>query len=245
MVLLYGKHACYEALLNKKRVINKIFCSSNAFKDMQQDELFAKSVHLKNNKPQIVDKNVLDQMFDQPVVHQGIVLKAQPLNNYDIEYVCGSNKKSQIVIILDQVTDPQNVGSILRLCRAFNADGLVMTSAHAPQESGAMAKVASGALEFVPRIIVSNLANSIKRLKDSGFWCVGLTERSEKSLREIDLSGKIAIIMGSEGLGMRKLTESLCDFKAFLPTSKNFSTLNVTMATAISLYEAFIAQNCS
>jgi 23S rRNA (guanosine2251-2'-O)-methyltransferase len=192
--------------------------------------------------PVIVDKTDLDKKFPQPVVHQGIVVKAQPLGNLPLNELQQKESSSQVVVVLDQITDPQNVGSILRLCRAFGAAGVIMTAAHAPPETGAMAKVASGALDFVPRYIVPNLASAMRQLKTYGFWFVGLTEHATQSIRAVDLSGKIALVLGSEGNGLRQLTSQLCDFRVFLPTSKAFSTLNVTTATAISLYETFLAQ---
>jgi 23S rRNA (guanosine2251-2'-O)-methyltransferase len=182
----------------------------------------------------VSDKKKLDSLVNE--VHQGIVIQAQPLPTEPIDIV--KNLKANVVVALDQVTDPQNVGSILRLCRVFGAGALIMARAHAPSETGAIAKVASGALELVPRCAVSNLADGIRQLKEFGYWCVGLAENAPKSIRDTDFSGKIALIMGSEGAGMRQLTKKLCDFTAYIPTSAEFSTLNVTTATAIALYEA-------
>ncbi|MDR3285645.1 MAG: 23S rRNA (guanosine(2251)-2'-O)-methyltransferase RlmB [Holosporales bacterium] len=241
MVLLYGRHACFEALLNKCRVINKIFVTNNILKELSKIESL--NIDLFQKIISVVDRVFLDNLFEQSTVHQGIVIDAQPLGNVPLENLIKKKKKSQTIVILDQVVDPQNVGSILRLCRVFEADGIVMTSSHAPKETGSIAKVASGALEIIPRCVVPNLAMAIRKLKEAGFWCIGLTEHGDKSMRDIDLTGKIALVTGNEGTGMRQLTQKLCDFNAFLPTSSQFSTLNATMATAITLYEVFIAQN--
>lgn len=237
MVYLYGLHACKAALDNKKRVIEKIF----AINQKKLDEL-----HINSSEKfcvQIVDKHFLDKLLPGGAVHQGLVLQVKPLQYFDLTILKQPHDVKQTIVVLDQVTDTQNIGSILRLCMAFDVDAIVMTNAHMPQETGAMAKISSGGLEVVPRCAVVNLASSIKTLKNWGFWFVGLSEHATKSLREIDLKGKVALTMGSEGDGMRKLTEDMCDFKAFLPTSKKFSTLNVTTATAIALYEVFTAQN--
>ncbi|MDR0632915.1 MAG: RNA methyltransferase [Holosporales bacterium] len=228
--------------MNKKRVIEGVWMSAATMQAASTCGVFD-SPFFEAKKPVVVDKIALDRMFAQPVVHQGIVVKAQPLSSPPLSDLRQNGQASQVVVVLDQVTDPQNVGSILRLCRAFNADGMIMTAAHAPPETGAMAKVASGALEFVPRYIVPNLAHAVRQLKTYGFWVVGLAERGGESIRDVNLTGKIALVLGSEGSGMRKLTLDLCDFKAFLPTCPSFSTLNVTTAAAISLYEAFLAQH--
>lgn len=241
MVYLYGLHASRAALLNPKRIIEKVWMTETIAQ--KEHDLLQKASFFKKHSPIIVDKRYLDNLLPEGSVHQGIVILARPLATVSLDSLKQNSAHSQIVVILDQVTDPQNIGSILRLCRAFDVSALVLTESKTPTETGAIAKVASGALEVIPRCIVSNLASAIRSLKNAGFWCVGLSEQANQSLKEIDLNGKIAIIMGSEGSGMRSLTEKLCDFKVFLPTSSQFSTLNVTTATAITLYETFTAQH--
>jgi 23S rRNA (guanosine2251-2'-O)-methyltransferase len=146
---------------------------------------------------------------------------------------------------LDQVSDPHNVGAILRSAAVFGAKALILTDRNAPSESGVLAKSASGALEIVPLIRVTNLAHTIKDLKDIGFWCVGFAETGTTTLDQIDLKGKIALVMGAEGDGMRRLTKDLCDFTVSLPTAASFSALNVSNAAAIALYETFKIQKNS
>jgi 23S rRNA (guanosine2251-2'-O)-methyltransferase len=242
MVVLYGWHACCAALLNENRVIKKVLLTLAAEDELRKDAGVreALSAPRLRNKIFRVQREELDKTL---TAHQGIAIEAQALTHIPLETLHKSQQRNQIVLVLDQLTDPQNVGSMLRLCRVFGADAIVMTERHAPKESGAMAKVASGALETVARCVVTNLGSALRKLKDFGFWCVGLTEHANKSMRQIDLSGKIALIIGSEGSGMRQKTEGLCDFNAFLPTSKNFSTLNATTAAAIALYEVFVAQS--
>lgn len=238
MVVLYGMHACRAALLNPRRVVTRAWCTAAVEQELRKDPLWAKSRH----RLQIVDKKQLEGLVPSGSVHQGIVLQVEPLETVSLESL-GGGPKNQRVVVLDQVTDPQNVGSILRLCRVFGVRALVMTKRHAPPESGALAKVASGALEVVQRCVVTNLAGALKSLKDMGFWTVGLAEGSVKTLRALDLTGKIALLMGAEGDGLRKQTRDLCDFTAVIPTSPRFSTLNVTTATAIALYETWMAQS--
>lgn len=234
------------ALLNPRRKVEGLWCTDSVFQKLEEEGITRESFFLaKNSKNtiQIVDKKVLNSLLKGEVPHQGIVLKAQTLPTEPLEFLKEAEAPNQIVLLLDHVTDSQNVGSILRLCLAFHVEALVMTRAHAPSENGGMAKSASGAFESVPRCIVSNLAEALRTLKSFGFWCVGLSEEATQPLRSLDLRGKIALVMGSEGEGLRPLTQDLCDFEAFLPTSSKFSTLSVTTATAIALYEAFLAKN--
>ncbi|MDR1907430.1 MAG: 23S rRNA (guanosine(2251)-2'-O)-methyltransferase RlmB [Holosporales bacterium] len=235
MVYLYGNHACLAALANPDRVIEEVWCTESMAQKIDSLGLAARKG---TRRRHVVDKRALDALVDGP--HQGVVVKAQPLQTDPIDILHDTD--ARIVVVLDQVTDPQNVGSILRLCRVFGVGALVTTHAHSPKETGTMAKIASGALEVIPRCVVSNLAEGIRSLKSFGFWCLGLAEGAPQSICEVDLSGKIALIMGSEGAGMRKLTKDLCDFNAYIPSSPEFSTLNVTMATAVSLYEVFCAE---
>jgi len=142
-----------------------------------------------------------------------------------------------ILIVLDQVTDPHNVGAIIRTAKALGALGIIMTERNAPPLSGVLAKAASGALELLPIWKVTNLARTLDELKKDGFWTVGLDERAPKFLSKADLPPKLALLMGAEGEGLRRLTQEKCDFIAKLPTDPNFSTLNVSIATALALYE--------
>lgn len=242
MITLYGRHACWAALLNPRRVVKKVLCTSSVAQDLQREGFLSRSRFLAQKRPVIVDKKELETLVPKGSVHQGIVLQVEPLETLSIDQLAGG-KAQQIVVVLDQVTDPQNVGSILRLCRVFGVRAVIMTKKHAAPESGALAKVASGALEVIPRCIVPNLAEAIRTLKSFGFWFVGLAEGAESSLRQLDLTGKVALLMGAEGDGLRRMTKDLCDFRAFIPTSPQFSTLNVTSATAIALYETWLAQS--
>jgi 23S rRNA (guanosine2251-2'-O)-methyltransferase len=217
------------AATNSHRKIEDIWCSESVAPKLEEAQ--SKSGLLRRYC--IADKRTLDGLVHEQ--HQGIIVKAAPLPYDSIDAL--ECQERAVVVVLDQVTDPQNVGSILRVCRVFGC-GLIMTRAHAPPETGAIAKVASGALEFVPRYVVPNLATGMRQLKSFGFWCVGLSEHASQSIRNVGFAPKTAIVMGSEGAGIRRLTRDLCDFFAFIPTAPEFSTLNVTTATAIALYEA-------
>lgn len=241
MPILYGIHAGFAALRNSQRVIEEVWCTDKIAQRLHDEGIVQQTHFLRKHPLKVVDKKVLDQKVSEEAGHQGLIVKAQPLPTVALEALQPPLEGGvpDLVVLLDGVTDPQNIGGILRLCRVFGVRGLVLTQAHAPQETGAMAKVASGALEAVPRCFVPNLATALRTLKDWGYWCVGLAEGAPHSLRELDLRGRIAIVMGSEGKGLRRMTKDLCDFHAVIPTAPTFSTLNVTSATAVALYEAF------
>lgn len=195
------------------------------------------------SKVKLVDRQRLEAVLPAGAVHQGVAVQVVPLPPVTIDDLEDDAAPHQCVVVLDQVSDPHNVGAILRSAAVFGAKALILTDRHAPSESGTLAKSASGALEIVPLIRVTNLAHALKDLKDIGFWCVGFAESGDKQLNQIDLKGKIALVMGAEGEGMRRLTKGLCDFTVSLPTAGAFSTLNVSNAAAIALYETFRASS--
>jgi 23S rRNA (guanosine2251-2'-O)-methyltransferase len=236
MIWLYGKHACYAAIQNKNRQIYKIVVTQNTERDAVSKLLNSRA------RIEIMGKKNLDNLVGRDAVHQGIAIQVSPLGYEDITYLKNINDQNQIVVLLDQVTDPQNVGAILRSCAAFGVKALIEQERHSPKETAVLAKIASGALEIVPRIHVGNLSQSMKDLQSMGFWTVGFSEEAKEELHKADLKGKIAIVMGSEGDGLRRLTEAKCDFHIKLPTA-NFSTLNVATATSVALYQTFLTQN--
>lgn len=231
MHYLYGYHPCHMALLNPRRKIEKVIVTQNA--------VLEKLPPLGKLKVEVVDRKNLENRLPAGAVHQGIALSVHPLPNFSLDLLESCKDQNQRVVVLDHVSDPHNVGAILRSAAVFGAKAVIMTERHAPKESGVLAKSASGALEIVPMCIINNLAHALRELKELGFWCIGFAESGKKTLDELDLKGKTALIFGGEGDGMRRLTQDLCDFTVRLPSEESFSTLNVSNAAAVGLYEVY------
>lgn len=236
-IWLYGIHACRMALENPHRQVMSIY--------VLNDSVLAKVLvngDRHRSKVKLVDRKQVEALLPQGAVHQGAAIQVAPLPPFMIDDLEKVSALNQCVIVLDQVSDPHNVGAILRSAAVFGAKAVILTDRNAPSESGVLAKSASGALEIVPLIRVTNLAHALKDLKDIGFWCVGFAETGTQTLDQIDLKGRIALVMGAEGDGMRRLTKDSCDFTVSLPTASSFSALNVSNAAAIALYETFRVQ---
>jgi 23S rRNA (guanosine2251-2'-O)-methyltransferase len=235
-IWLYGQHACEAVLKNFNREILTVVSLYDSISNHP-------AVVARKLKTRIVDKGWFEKMFPLGSVHQGIAVQVKPFEPLALDDLAGYESPNQIVVVLDQVTDPHNVGAILRSAAAFGAIAVVMTERHAPEESAVLAKSASGALEIVPIVRTKNLAQSLEQLKKLGFWVYGFAESGSQLLSEVQLQGKVALLLGAEGTGMRRLSQELCDFLVRLPTTEAFSTLNVSNAAAIALYQAYVFQN--
>ena len=229
-VWLYGVHAVMAALNNPRRKAKKVLVSPEMAKSMT-GKLPPVS--------QIIDRPEFERWLPPGAVHQGIAALFPPLVDFTIENLLAMAEKREraAVVLLDQVTDPHNVGAILRSAAAFGALAVVVQDRHSPQETGVLAKSASGALEIVPILRVVNISRTLAELKEAGFWCVGLDASAKPTLADADLNGKTVLVLGSEGDGMRRLTKENCDFLVRLPMSGGMESLNVSNATAIALYE--------
>lgn len=221
---LWGTHACLAALQNPKRQRFRIIMTEGTAKEFPL-----------SSKVQIVDSASLSKMLPEGAVHQGMAMEVAPLLEPSFSEL--RKKEKGVLIILDQVTDPHNVGAIIRTARALGALGIIMTDRHAPPLGGVLAKAASGALDQLPLWKVTNLARTLDELKDFGFWTVGLDERGEQVVSQSTLPKRLALIVGAEGEGLRRLTQEKCDYLAKLATDPAFPTLNVSVATAVALYE--------
>ncbi len=235
-IILYGKHPVSQAIANPNRVFYQIFATAEVAPEI-------KSLMAKEKRDvsllKIVERKEFDKLLPKEAVHQGVAAWVEPLESVALEDVIARCEKIENarILILDQVTDPQNVGAIIRSCAAFGAVALVVQDKNSPQESGAMVKASAGTIEFLPICRVINLSRAIDALKKAGFWCVGLDGYAEVTLDKVNKSGKIALIMGSEGKGMRRLVEENCDQTVKLVLDPKVESLNVSTAAAIALYE--------
>jgi 23S rRNA (guanosine2251-2'-O)-methyltransferase len=183
----------------------------------------------------------LGRLVPHDAPHQGVVIEAEPLEEAWLDEVLGEAPERAVLLILDQVTDPHNVGAILRSAAAFGAVGIVTQDRHSPPESGVVAKAASGALERVPWVRVVNLARALEEIGEAGFWRIGLAGDAETDLREALGPPRVALVLGAEGAGLRPNTREHCDAMARLPIGEAIKSLNVSNAAAVALYAANIA----
>lgn len=226
---LYGGHAVLAALQNPEREIHQLYLTENASHNFEIPQQFS---------PTTVDKKALDRALPEGAVHQGIGLMTAPLPELFIEDIIirSENQSTTTLLILDQVTDPHNVGAILRSACAFNAQGLIMQKRHAPDLTGVLAKTACGAVEHVPVIYETNLTRSLETLKEAGFFVYGLDERGEDISDLQDLPTKRVLVLGAEGPGIRRLVKDSCDTLLRLPMNGAMPSINVSNAAAVALY---------
>lgn len=223
---LFGRHAVFAALANPNRQFRRLLVTKNALGQLPKLPSGLQS--------KVVEAQELDSMLPRDAVHQGFLLEARMLEDATIEDLIAIGRP---VLLLDQVTDPHNIGAILRSAAAFDAAGIVVTKHNAPEETGTLAKSASGALELVPIARVANLVQAMEQLKAGGYWVAGMDGKATQTLAEAKLDVKTALVMGAEGSGLRRLTEEKCDLLVKLPISSRMESLNVSNAAAIALYE--------
>ena len=233
-VRLWGRHAVEAALKNPARSHRKLWATHDGVASLDGE--------LPPGFPlELAGPEDLARLVARDAPHQGLVLECAPLEDLHLEEVLDGDPDRPIVV-LDQVTDPHNVGAILRSAAAFDALGIVTQDRHAPPESGALAKSASGALEIVPWVRVVNLSRALEEIAEAGFWRIGLTGHSNRLLGEAIGTARVALVLGAEGEGMRANTEAHCDELAKLPISNKMESLNVSNAAAIALYAAASAR---
>ncbi|WP_299436823.1 23S rRNA (guanosine(2251)-2'-O)-methyltransferase RlmB [uncultured Rhodospira sp.] len=230
---LYGRHAVAAALTNPARPVRRLLATAEAAAGVAQ----AAAARALVVEP--ADRAALDALLPAGAVHQGLVLEAGPLPDSAVaDLAPPAPDESAVVVVLDQVSDPHNVGAILRSAAAFGARAVLTQDRHSPAETGTLAKAASGALERVPLIRVTNLARALTDLRDLGYWSVGLDAAAPVTLAGAGLSGPLALVLGAEGAGLRRLTREHCDHLARLPMVPGaVESLNVSNACAVALYE--------
>lgn len=227
-IRLWGKHAVEGALQNPERRHRKLWATREAVEALSGD--------LPTDFPvEWADGQDLARLVARDAPHQGLVLDCEPLEAIYLSEVL-SGDPTRPLVVLDQVTDPHNVGAIMRTAAAFNACAVLTQDRHSPPETGTLAKAASGALEVVPWIRVVNLARALEEVAEAGYWCIGLTGEAEATLAEALPAGPVALVLGAEGEGMRHNVAQHCDSLARLPISNLMESLNVSNAAAIALY---------
>jgi 23S rRNA (guanosine2251-2'-O)-methyltransferase len=235
-VRLYGIHAVAAALANPAREIGRLLLTDNA------EHRLGPAIAARKARAQKVSPRDLDRLLGTDTVHQGALLETADLPEPTLEelaHVCAGKGP---LIVLDQVTDPHNVGAILRSAAVLGAAGLIMTRRHSPPLSGALAKAASGGLEVVPVALVGNLARALEELGELGVRRIGLDGDGEITIDGADFRSAVALVLGAEGKGLRRLTRESCDVLARVAAAGNFASLNVSNAAAVALYAAALAR---
>lgn len=228
-LVIYGRHAVFSAIKNKKRVIKRIIVAKENLNEFREN--------FGDINVDVVDKKEFLKIVPQDAVHQGFALCCSRIDTYDIRDLIDENKNNSLIVILDQVSDPQNIGAIIRSCVAFGVDGLVVQDKNSPLESGAMVKATAGTMEHIKISRVTNLSRAIEILKDNGYWVIGMDGYADTTIDKVNKDGKIALVMGSEGKGMRRLVQENCDTSVKLNISPLVESLNVSTAAAIAIYE--------
>jgi 23S rRNA (guanosine2251-2'-O)-methyltransferase len=227
-VIMYGWHTVTAALRNPARHVRKLLATENAARRLTEEKVPGAS------RAEVVRPHAIAERLLPDTVHQGLYLEVDPLPGPDIDNLDATG----VVLVLDQITDPHNVGAILRSAAAFGVRAVITTQRHSPDATGALAKAASGALEHVAVIAVQNLARGLTALKEKGFLTVGLDSEGDADLAAIKLRAPMALVLGAEGKGLRQLTRETCDHVARIDLPGVIASLNVSNATAVALYVA-------
>jgi 23S rRNA (guanosine2251-2'-O)-methyltransferase len=226
-VVLYGWHTVAAALRNPARRIRRLWATENAARRLETEGLAVAP------KPELVRPDAIAARLPKDAVHQGLLAEADPLEAPAVEELADG-----IVLVLDQITDPHNVGAIVRTAAAFGVAAIVTTARHSPEATGVLAKSASGGLEAVPLVTVTNLARGLDVLKRTGFLLVGLAGEADTDLDSVALKAPLALVLGAEGKGLRQLTRATCDVVARIALPGAVKSLNVSNAAAVALYIA-------
>jgi 23S rRNA (guanosine2251-2'-O)-methyltransferase len=227
-VILYGWHSVKAALENPARMLHRLLATENAARRLAEDGVKLPAAL------ELVRPETIAALVGPEAVHQGLLAEADPLPSLDIDELAPEG----IILVLDQITDPHNVGAILRSAAAFGVTSVVTTLRHSPEATGVLAKAASGALEYVPLIAVTNLARGLDTLKDKNVFVVGLDSSGDVDLASAGLRAPLGLVLGAEGKGLRQLTRATCDLVARLELPGRLKSLNVSNAAVLGLYIA-------
>ncbi len=227
---LYGIHAVRAALLNPKRQVRRLTVTAPALSKLEG------AWEERKLRPETLSAQDIARFLPEGAVHQGAAIEVLPLPEISLEEYLAQASEKKPLLLLDQVTDPHNVGAILRSAAAFSAGAVILPRDHAAQESATLAKASSGGIEVIPLVYVTNLAHSMEILKKHGYWCAGLDGQATQTLAEAKLGKTTALVLGAEGAGLRRLTAERCDLLVKLPIAPEMESLNVSNAAAIALY---------
>jgi 23S rRNA (guanosine2251-2'-O)-methyltransferase len=228
---LYGLHAVRAALANPKRFVKRAVLTARAVEEIGP-KLLGRAKH------EVTDMAGVSKVLPDGAVHQGVALLVEPLPRRDLNDVLAeAGGKRRVVLIMDQITDPHNAGAILRTAAAFGVTAVVVQDRHSPPETGVLAKAASGALDIVPVVVAVNIARTLEELGKLEFWRIALAGDGDMTLQAARHKGDIALVVGSEGDGVRRLVRERCDVSAYLPIDAAMESLNVSNAAAVALYE--------
>lgn len=235
---LFGTHACEAAIMNPTRAMQVIYCT-DATENMAYEWVEkARKKGIKRPDPVLLEKQAFDRALPKNTVHQGIGIDAAQLSEVFLPDIMNItiHKKKSVIVVLDQVTDPHNLGAVMRSACVFGADAIIVQSKYAPELNGIVAKTACGATEYLAVVYETNLARAIETMQEQGYFALALDERGEKTINEAEKYNKTILVLGAEGAGLRPLIREKCDVLVRLPTSGAFSSLNVSNAAAVALY---------
>src|SRR5512144_2223596 len=240
---LHGRHPVLAAVRNPRRRLDRLVATSESAAVLEKVALAAP---VSRPRVETLGRRDLAALLAGDVVHQGFAALARPLAACELDTLLASTagKDQAVVVVLDQVTDPRNIGAVLRSAEAFDAVGVVTQDRHAPGETPALAKASSGALESVPLVRVTNIARALRTLREADFRCIGLASDATLILSKAPVRGRLAIVLGAEGSGLRRLVRQTCDMVARIPIASTVDSLNLSAAAAIALYECSRAR-CS
>jgi 23S rRNA (guanosine2251-2'-O)-methyltransferase len=227
-VILYGWHSVKAAIENPARKFHRLLATDNAVRRLREEKLTLPV------EPAVVRPEAIAALVGPDAVHQGLLAEADPLPSLTIEDI----KPDGVLLVLDQITDPHNVGAVLRTAAAFAVTAVMTTARHSPEATGVLAKAASGALEYVSIVTVPNIARALDALREKNVLVVGLDSAGDVALGALPLTKPVALVLGAEGKGLRQLTRTTCDYVARLDLPGRIKSLNVSNATALALYIA-------
>lgn len=233
-LLLYGRHPVMAALANPRRRKKRLIATEKALEALADARLLPDGLPV-----QATDARTLDQLLGRDAPHQGMALELEPLASPDLLDLLPPAGAPSLIVMLDQVEDPHNVGAILRSAAVFGADAVISQDRHAPPETGVLAKSASGALDVIPWARVTNISATLDMLADHGYWAVGLDGAGETRIDRLDLGQRLVLVLGAEGRGLRPLVAKHCDVIARIeqrPASPLLESLNVSNAAAVALF---------